>query len=144
MRRVVIESPFAAPPGTPEAEVPACVARNLRYLRACMFDCFERGEAPYASHALYTQPGVLDDGKQADRDLGIHAGFEWRHAANATVVYTDLGTSRGMEYGIKAADQLVRAELFARDGHRIEYRTLGEGWEERAKEREQTFATRWP
>lgn len=47
MKRVVIESPFAGD-----------VELNLRYLRACMHHCLKSGEAPYASHALYTQPGV--------------------------------------------------------------------------------------
>ena len=47
---VLLESPYA---GDIEA--------NLSYARACMRDCFERGEAPFASHLLYTQMGVLDD-----------------------------------------------------------------------------------
>lgn len=70
MRRIVIESPYAAP--TPEG-----IARNLRYLRACMRDSLLRGEAPFASHAIYTQPGMLRDEIQAERDWGIEAGFAW-------------------------------------------------------------------
>ncbi len=58
MRRVIIESPFAASNGY-------SVEENLAYLRAAMRDCLKRGEAPFASHGLYTQPGVLDD------DVGI-------------------------------------------------------------------------
>jgi hypothetical protein len=108
MRRVIIESPYAGN-----------VERNLRYLRACMADCLARGESPFASHGLYTQPGVLDDSVPAERELGIHAGFAWRGVADATVVYLDLGRSRGMEYGI---DQAIRV------GHLIEYRHLGGGW----------------
>ena len=50
MERVIIESPFAGD-----------VDRNLRYARAAMRDCLLRGESPYASHLLYTQPGVLND-----------------------------------------------------------------------------------
>ena len=95
MRRVIIESPFAGDRD-----------RNLRYLRAAMRDCLLHGEAPFASHALYTQPGVLDDDKPAERDHGIAAGFAWRHVAQATVVYVDLGTSRGMELGIEAANAM--------------------------------------
>lgn len=129
MRIVVIESPFAG-------DVP----RNLRYLRACMRDCLLRGEAPYASHALYTQPGVLDDGKPAERERGIKAGFEWRTVADATVVYSDLGMTTGMKYGIAAAEQRT-----SRGGtHPIEYRVLGEGWEQRAIECEAQFTTTWP
>lgn len=105
MRIVVIESPFA---GDEE--------RNLRYLRAAMKDCLLRGEAPYASHALYTQPGVLDDDIPLEREMGIQAGFAFRAVADATVVYTDLGTSGGMVYGIAHAEE---------SGRPIEYRSLG-------------------
>jgi hypothetical protein len=85
MRLVVIESPYAGD-----------VDENLRYLRACMADCLRRGEAPFASHALYTQPGVLDDTKPEERELGIRAGFEWGRDADAVVVYADRGVSKGM------------------------------------------------
>lgn len=79
---------------------------NLRYLRACMHDCLKRGEAPFASHALYTQPGVLDDNDPDERALGINAGFWWRHAADLTVVYTDRGVSYGMQQGIDHAESI--------------------------------------
>lgn len=92
MRRVIVESPYAGD-----------IERNLRYLRAAMRDCLIRGEAPFASHALYTQPGVLDDEKLNERQQGISAGLEWGRFAEATVVYVDLGISRGMEYGISDA-----------------------------------------
>lgn len=105
MRRVVIESPFAGG-----------VELNLRYLRACMADCFKRGEAPFASHAIYTQPGVLDDTKPEERKLGMYAGFLWGDLAEATVVYTDLGISPGMALGIARAEGA---------GRKIEYRELG-------------------
>lgn len=108
MRRVVIESPYAGD-----------VERNLRYLRACMRDCLLRGEAPFASHGLYTQLGVLDDTVPSEREHGIHAGFAWRHVSEATVVYTDLGITQGMEYGIAHAVGGQRP---------VEYRTLP-GWE---------------
>lgn len=107
MRRVIIESPFA---GNTEL--------HLRYVRACMRDCLMRGEAPYASHALYTQDGVLNDNDPEERDLGIQAGFEWRDGA-ATVVYTDCGISSGMMFGIEHASKL---------GQTIEFRKVV-GWE---------------
>ena len=110
MKLVIIESPYAGD-----------VEMNLTYLRAAMRDCLLRGEAPFASHALYTQPGVLDDHIPAERDHGIKAGFEWRQAAAATVVYTDLGMSKGMGLGIAAAEAM---------GHPVEYRTLP-GWGEK-------------
>lgn len=104
MKRVVIESPYAGD-----------VEKNLRYLRAAMRDCCLRGESPYASHGLLTQDGVLDDADPEQRKLGIELGFLWREVADATVVYTDLGFSSGMNYGIEHA---VKA------GRPIEYRTL--------------------
>lgn len=108
MKRVIIESPYAGD-----------VEFNLQYLRACMHDCLRRGEAPYASHGLYTQPGVLDDTIPAERSLGIDAGFAWRGVSDLTVVYTDLGISTGMKYGIADAIQKTRP---------IEYRELGANW----------------
>jgi hypothetical protein len=104
MKRVVIESPYAGD-----------VTRNLEYLRACMHDCLMRGEAPYASHGLYTQPGVLDDSIPKERRLGIEAGFMWRDASDYTVVYTDYGITKGMAYGIDHAIDT---------GHPVEYRRL--------------------
>jgi hypothetical protein len=93
---VILESPFAGD-----------IEKNLAYARAAMRDCLLRGEAPFASHALYTQPGVLSDADPAERAHGIAAGFAWREAVRCkTVVYTDPGTSRGMELGIKHATDL--------------------------------------
>jgi len=104
LRRVVIESPFA---GDVEA--------NLTYARAAMADSLARGEAPIASHLLYMQPGILDDTKPDERTLGMEAGFIWGELAEATVVYTDLGWSRGMDAGVRRA----------RDARRpIEYRSI--------------------
>ena len=109
MKKVVIESPYAGD-----------VERNLKYVRACMLDCLHRGEAPFASHALYTQPGVLDDAVPSERSLGIRAGFVWRDTAEYTVVYADLGMTRGMEAGIADAEA---------KGRPIHYRHLGPGWD---------------
>jgi hypothetical protein len=89
-KRVYLESPFA---GDRE--------RNAAYLKACMLDSLRRGEAPFASHALYTQ--FLDDDVPADRELGINAGLVWGETAELTVVYTDLGVSPGMQLGIERA-----------------------------------------
>jgi len=122
MRRVVIESPYAA-------NAPEGISRNIRYLRACMHDCLQRGESPYASHAMYTQPGVLCDESADEREWGIHAGFAWRDVSELTVVYTDLGTSSGMGYGV--ADALKK-------NRPVEYRSLGADWEKLADETEAT------
>ena len=88
MKRVIVESPFAGD-----------IETNLRYVRACMRDCLLRGEAPYASHALYTQAGVLRDDLPDERKRGIEAGFAWRSAAELTAFYVDLGWSHGMLQG---------------------------------------------
>lgn len=99
MKRVIIESPYA---GDIEA--------NVEYARACIRDSLERGEAPIASHLLYTQPGILKDEIPEERQWGIDAGLAWGDVADLTAVYMDRGLSRGMEYGIKnarAAQRLV-------------------------------------
>lgn len=85
MRLVVIESPYAGN-----------VTLNLRYLRAAMTDCLTRGEAQYASHALYTQPGVLRDDVPEERALGIRAGLAWGDRGDVRAVYGDLGVRPGM------------------------------------------------
>lgn len=108
MRRVIIESPLNAP--SDEG-----VRANQRYARLCLLDCLRRGEAPLATHLLYTQ--VLNDRVPADRALGIEAGLAWGILADATVVYVDRGTSNGMIQGIERAE---------REGRSIEYRRLGE------------------
>lgn len=105
---VQLESPFAGD-----------VDRNLGYARAAMRDCLMRGEAPFASHCLYTQTGVLDDLDKAERALGIEAGLAWGSRAEKTVVYVDLGLTAGMHIGIDRAK---------REGRPVELRTLGCAW----------------
>ncbi|SRR6266705_1181755 len=107
MRKVIVESPFAGD-----------IETNIRYARAAIRDCLLRGEAPFASHLLYTQEGVLKDEVPEERRHGIDAGLVWGATADATVVYTDRGMSRGMQYGVANAEKVGRS---------IEYRTL-EGW----------------
>ncbi len=101
MRRVIVESPYAGD-----------VERNCRYLTACLRDCLLRGEAPFASHALYTLPGVLEERLPQERALGIEAGLAWGIAAEASVVYTDLGVSPGMQVGIERAHAQGRPVIF--------------------------------
>jgi hypothetical protein len=107
MRRVILESPYAGD-----------VETNVRYARACVRDCVLRGDSPIASHLLFTQPGVLDDTIPEERELGIEAGLAWGHEAEATVVYIDLGVSKGMTFGIARAHH---------EGRPVEYRQL-DGW----------------
>lgn len=96
-RRVILESPFAGDTGA-----------NMDYARACLRDCLDRGEAPFASHLLYTQPGALRDDVPEQRRMGIDAGLAWGEAADATVVYGDLGVSGGMRDGIRDAESAGR------------------------------------
>lgn len=105
MKLVIIESPYA---GDIEA--------NVEYARRCVRDSLSRGEAPIASHLLYTQPGILNDDDPDERQWGIDAGLAWRAVAEASVVYTDRGITKGMHYGIAAAEQA---------GIPIEYRSIG-------------------
>ena len=91
------------------------IERNLAYARDAMRDCFMRGEAPFASHLLYTQAGVLDDKLPDERSLGIGAGLLWGAHATLVVIYTDLGISGGMAAAIRRANQDMR---------QIEYRQL--------------------
>jgi hypothetical protein len=95
---VLVESPFAGD-----------VLRNKAYARAAMRECFRRGWYPFASHLLYTQPGVLDDNDPDERMLGIEAGLAWGAHATRSAVFTDLGVSKGMELGIERARSLGRA-----------------------------------
>ena len=104
---VVLESPFSGD-----------VETNTRFARACMHDCLMRNEAPFASHLLYTQPGVLQDTVPRERELGINAGFIINARLDKTVVYTNLGISGGMQLGI---DNAIAC------GRPVEYRML-ENW----------------
>ena len=104
MKLVILESPYAGK-----------VGRNVAYARRCVRHSLEMGEAPIASHLLYTQPGILDDNNELQRRWGIEAGLAWRKVAEKTVVYTDFGITRGMQYGIDTA-------LAA--GIEVEYRRL--------------------
>jgi hypothetical protein len=83
MKLVILESPYA---GDVEA--------NTAYARACVRDSLSRGEAPLASHLLYTQPGILRDDVPEERQRGIEAGLAWAGQADATVVYVARGCLR--------------------------------------------------
>ncbi|MER9003320.1 hypothetical protein NKI15_06785 [Mesorhizobium sp. M0862] len=107
-RLVILESPYAGD-----------IDKNVAYARAAMRDCLARGDAPVASHLLYTQPGVLNDSLPWERKRGIDAGLAWGKVAEASVVYTDIGISKGVALGIERA--------FA-EGRPVEWRTI-EGWQ---------------
>lgn len=85
MRRVILESPYAGN-----------VTENLSYLNECIRDSLLRGEAPFASHWMYTK--AFDDNDTEQRKIGIQAGYAWWPGAERIIFYTDLGWSSGMEY----------------------------------------------
>ena len=105
---VIVESPYAGD-----------VERNVEYARAAVRDSVLRGEAPIASHLLFTQPGILDDDVAEERLLGIEAGLAWGSVADKTVAYIDRGISKGMSMGIERAHK---------QGRPVEFRQI-EGWE---------------
>jgi hypothetical protein len=59
---------------------------NVTYARASVRDTLLRGEAPIASHLLYTQAGVLRDNVAGEREQGIAAVLAGEPVAEATVV----------------------------------------------------------
>lgn len=89
---VIVESPYAGD-----------IERNVDYARAAIRDCILRGEAPFASHLLYTQSGILRDEVPSERELGMTAGWHVMRRANLVAIYTDLGWSSGMKRGLDAA-----------------------------------------
>lgn len=123
MEFVVVESPFATNTITlangNEFEVHE--TENIAYARACMHDCLvNHDEAPYASHLLYTQEGVLDDDVPEERKLGIEAGLEIGRLAKRRVFYLDRGFSSGMKWGLRFAQEI---------GQHCEIRTLAGKWD---------------
>ena len=102
MRLVIIESPLAGE-----------VEKNLEYARRAILDSLSRGEAPIASHLLYTQ--MLDDNIPEHRALGIGAGLAWRKVCDLPVFYVDLGWSGGM---------IAARELYEKEGIKCEIRTI--------------------
>lgn len=109
---VIVETPFRG--STPEEQ-----KKNIAYARACAHDCLVNyHQAPFLSHLLYTQEGILDDGIPSERQLGIEAGLAWGAVAEETIVYTDRGISQGMQYGIDNARRV---------GRPVHFRTLSGG-----------------
>lgn len=106
VKLVLLESPYTGN-----------IKKNIKYARACMRDCLNKGEAPFASHLLYTQPGILDDNIPEERKKGIEAGLLWGKCAEKTVVYYDYEITPGMQKGIERAKKEKR---------KIEFRKLYE------------------
>ena len=113
MKKVILESPFADD-----------VDKNISYAKQCIRDCLKRGEAPIASHLLFTQEGILNDNNKCERALAIAAGLAWSDACDYVVVYTDYGITKGMQLGIEA---------HMRAGTKVLYRTLESVQKEKQK-----------
>lgn len=105
MKLVILESPYAGN-----------IDQNTLYARRAVRDSLQRGEAPIASHLLYTQPSILDDDIPHERQWGIDAGLAWRTASELHLIYADYGISKGMKYGI---------ELALKSGTPLEFRYIG-------------------
>jgi hypothetical protein len=83
------------------------------YAEAACWDCMTRGEAPFASHLIYTR--FLDDGDPESRKIGMLCGRAWIRKVDYMVVYTDLGLSEGMTTAVNLARKLKKD---------VEFRTL--------------------
>lgn len=83
------------------------------YLKACVEDSMARGEAPFASHAFYTQ--FLNDLDPKSRTIGMRLSRAFIMVCAFVAVYEDYGRSKGMLEGIRIA------ELYAK---RIEFRRI--------------------
>jgi hypothetical protein len=92
---VILESPFAGQ-----------IERNTAYARVALRNSLHRGEAPFASHLLYTQPGVLRDSDYTERRRGIACGYAWMEKAEYVVFYVDYGMSPSMKYVREKAQSL--------------------------------------
>lgn len=103
--RVILESPYAGQ-----------IGRNIAYARRALRDSLILGEAPIASHLLYTQVGILDDNKPSERGLGIRSFYARHNFADYMVVYYDYGFSNGM---------LDSMAVFKKTGKPIAYRMIG-------------------
>lgn len=99
MKLVIIESPYAGDK-----------IQNVGYAKECLLDSLMRGEAPFASHLLYTQ--VLDDDVLSERTLGISAGLEFKKVIKTSVFYTDFGMSTGMLLALSIAEKNGNEILF--------------------------------
>lgn len=115
MRIVCLESPFKPSEGdiakyAGRYSAAELLRQNLAYARLALLNALKLGEAPLASHLLYTQVWS----ETADlRDAGIKAGIELHHRADLVALYVDLGTSGGMKLASDNA-RLVGTEITTR------------------------------
>ena len=87
---VIVESPYAGD-----------IAANKEYAKRCCTDCLRRGEIPFASHLFF--PEFLNEHVQAERELGLTAGYAFWPLASKIVFYVDRGMSGGMKRAFERA-----------------------------------------
>lgn len=97
---VIIESPYAARDGV-------SVAEHKLYLQRCLRDSWTRGELPFASHGFF--PLFLSEDDDRERQAGIEAGYRFWHHAEALVLYTDYGISKGMIAAVARVHDLSKS-----------------------------------
>jgi hypothetical protein len=90
MNIVLVESPYAA--GTTNKREARETA--LHYAAWCMADSCARGEAPIASHLLYTLVYPED---RAGREQGLARRDELACRVDVVALYTDIGETEGMQ-----------------------------------------------
>lgn len=115
MKTVIIESPYAGD-----------IDKNIDYAWKCVRDSCSRGEAPFASHLLYTVAvdkqkyaqealGTTDDEHWISREEGLKRCEAWRSVAHKTVFYIDLGYSSGMirakEHALKMGQEIEERKI---------------------------------
>lgn len=99
---VIIESPYKGD-----------MEKNKEYLQECIRHSLSLGEAPFASHRMYTD--ALDDNNSSERLQGIDAGFTWmKCGAKLIVFYIDRGMSGGMHAALDYAINLGLPVVFRR------------------------------
>lgn len=97
MGRVIVESPYKGDGSE------AAVKNNLAYLKACILDCIQRGEVPFASHGFF--PQYLDEDDPEQRRIGIEMGYDFWEKADKVIFYMDCGMSPGMKEALARAFQ---------------------------------------
>jgi hypothetical protein len=92
-----IESPYAA-------QSEDLMLTHILYARMACSWAIKQGYSPYASHLLYTQPGILNDDKPEERALGFELATAMvKKCADVSLFFMDLGESSGMKYGRELA-----------------------------------------
>lgn len=88
--KLIVESRFADGGGFTNRE-------NVEFAQGVCRAAIKRGFNPYASHLFF--PGILDDNKTEERNLGIRLGLEWA-ACGIEEVWVALRPGEEMSEGV--------------------------------------------